>query len=163
MAAPRNQLTFLRNLLYGLKQTYGAPADVYQDSDETLDFTSGVRSVTTQKWKIRRAICLPTVTSAESLFPAAIKQIWKRDAAVEAGTKVILVDRRDLPDGLHVETHGWYVVIDHRRYEVLKVEEFELRAAYLVTLKELAGARVYEQVDALVTDVVQGGANVSGS
>lgn len=152
MAAPRNQLGFLRNLIYGLKQTYGAPADFYQESDETVDFTTGVRSVTTQKWKVRRAVCLPTVTSAESLFPVELKRIWKRDAAVEAGTKVILVDRKDLPAGLRVETHGWYVVIDRRRYEVLKVEEFELQAAYLVTLKEMAGVRVYEQVEVKVAD-----------
>lgn len=163
MRAPRNQTRYLKDLVYNLKMTFGTPADIYYESADTVDLTTGVRSVTKVKYQVRRAVCLPTVTSAESLFPSEIKRIWKRDAAVETGTRVILVDRRDLPAGRRVETHNWSVVIDHRRYEVLKVEEFETGVAYLLTLKELAGARAYEQVDVCVTDEVEGTDSASQS
>jgi hypothetical protein len=151
---PRNQLGFVRTLLYQLKQQYGAPADVYYESADSVDLTTGERTVTKQKYRIRRAVCLPTLTSAETLYPAAVKAIWKRDAAVEAGTKVVLVDRRDLPEGLTLGTHNWSLVIDRRRYEVTSVEEFESRTGYVLTLRELKGARAYEQVDAALRDDV---------
>ena len=155
---------FLRTLIYGLKQTYGSPADIYYETADPVDLTTGARNVTKLKWSIRRAVCLPTVTAAESLFPAAaVKAIWKRDGAVETGTKVVVVDRRDLPDGLRVETHNWSVVINRRRYEVLKLEEFEPQIGYLLTLKELAGARVYEQIEVTVSDEVEEEDNASGS
>jgi hypothetical protein len=162
MPGPHNQLGFLRLLLYQLKRQFGAPADIYYESADTVDVTTGVRNVTKQKWKVRKAICLPTVTSAQQLLPAAIIAIWRQGGSGEVGDKVIVIDRRDLPKGFRLETHNYSVVIHHRRYEVLKVEEYEFQAAYLVTLKELAGARVYAQVEVSVSDDIDTDGEVTG-
>jgi len=152
---PSNQLVFLRQTLYQLKHEYGSRADVYFEAEGELDTKTGNRNVTRQKWCVRRAICLPTMTSAASLFPFGLERLRKHDAAVQMGDKTVVIDRRDLPQDLRIETHNWSIVIDRRRYEVLTVEEWECRAAYQIVVKELKGARVYEQVEISVGDEVE--------
>jgi hypothetical protein len=155
MSRPGNQLGFFRLLLYQLKRQFGAKADLYWESADTVDLATGQRNVTKLKWCIQRAICLPTVTSAQQLLPAAIIAIWRQGGGGEVGDKQIIIDRRDLPKGFRLEIHNYSVVISRRRYEVLKVEEFEHEAAYLVTLKTLTGVRAYEQIEVTVRDCVE--------
>ena len=155
MSRPGNQLGFFRLLLYQLKRQFGAKADLYWESADTVDLATGQRNVTKLKWSVQRAICLPTVTSAQQLLPAAIIAVWRQGGGGEVGDKQLIIDRRDLPKGFRLETHNYSFVISRRRYEVLKVEEFEHDAAYLVTLKTLTGVRAYEQIAVTVRDCVE--------
>jgi hypothetical protein len=147
-----NQLSFLKKLLYGLKMAYGSPAALYFDGEDTLNLETGEKTVVRQKYSLRRAICLPTVESSESLLPGSLTSVWRWGGAVEWGDRAVAIDRRDLPRNLEIGTDNWSMVIDRQRYEVISVELFEDNAAYLLKLKALEGSITYEQIDIRMRD-----------
>lgn len=150
-----NRLTsFMRRIMYRLKRDYGSPLDIYYESADSVDLTTGKRNVTKQRWHLRRAVNLPTSIYRDSVFSAALKSQFQYGQSVELGDKTVLIDRKDLPCGVELGTENWYMIIANRRYEVKRVEEYDPGLAYFVVLKELKGAPLDRFVEVTVCDYI---------
>jgi hypothetical protein len=152
--------------MYRLKRDYGSPADIYFENGDTVDLTTGKRTVTKQKWHIQRAIPLPRSVDQKSVIAQALKEIFHRGGNVVVGDRQILIDRRDLPNRFVLGTENWYIIVDDKRYQVLCSEEYENQAAYIVTLKETVGAERAEAIELVIHDRIGldeiGSPNLSG-
>ncbi len=152
MIRPPNHLRFIRNILYRLKRDWGSLVDIYNESADTVDLMTGNRTVTKSKWTVRRGICLPSAIHRDSILASAMKNVFEYGGTLQLGDKTVLLDRRDLPKGFKLGTENWYMVIDSLRYEIVRVEEYENQAAYLVVLKHTTGTQVAQFVDMKVRD-----------
>jgi hypothetical protein len=69
-----------RRLIYHLKQSYGTEVDLYKENNEVLDALTGRVTVINTKYTIKKAIVLPSDTSASSPFlrqaNLSIQAIW---------------------------------------------------------------------------------------
>lgn len=151
--ATRAQLQHIRRHLYTLKRRWGSPVDIYFESNDTNDLTTGKRTVTTQKWSVKRGVPLPRKVSQNNLLSIALKELFARGSVTEMGDRQVLIDRTDLPSNFQLGTENWYFVIDGIRYQVLSHQDYEA-FAYIVTLKSTTGAPRYAQVEVKQIDRV---------
>lgn len=150
-----NQLkSLLRRIMYRLKRDYGSPVDIYYEASDSVDLTTGKRQIIKQKWCVKRGIPLPTAIHRDSVFSAALKSEFQYGQSVQLGDKTLLLDRSDLPKDFTLGTENWYMIIDNRRYEVCRVEEYDHRLAYFIVLKELKGAPKGRIIDLTIKDCV---------
>lgn len=148
-----NQLRpLLRRIMYRLKRDYGSPVFIYYEPEDNVNLSTGVRTVTKQRWFVKRGVSLPTEIHRDSVFSSALKPEFRYGQSVQLGDKTLLLDRADLPRDVELGTTNWYMVIDRRRYEVCRVSEYDHRLAYYVVLKELKGAPIDQIVEITVCD-----------
>jgi hypothetical protein len=69
----------------------------------------------------------------------------------DAGTRMFIVDTRDVPKDFEFTNDDW-IVYNNRRYDIKTIEEFEQRTAWTIVAKEVAGVRPEQVLFAHVTD-----------
>lgn len=159
-----NQLPFfLRRIMYRLKRDYGSPISIYHECSDTVDLETGIRTVKSRSWSLERAVCLPTSIHRNSIFSAALKPEFQYGQTVQLGDKTLLIDRTDLPQNLRLGTENWYIIIDYKRYEISRIDEYEGNTAYFVVLKELKGAAPNRTVEILVSEWVHTNSSTSAN
>lgn len=155
--------SFMRRVMYRLKRDYGSPVDIYHETSDGVDLTTGKRTVQKTKWHVRRGVPLPTAIHRDSVFSAALKSEFQYGQSVQLGDKTLLLDRGDLPKDFVLGTENWFMIIDNRRYEVSRVEEYEYRLAYFVVLKELKGAPLGRIIEIKVSDCIRPHAQIDAN
>jgi hypothetical protein len=137
---PENELRFIKEVIYDLKRDYGGPIDIYQNVVGETDFRTGEKTIEKRHWKIRRAIRLPRDIHRDAIFSATGNTLFAYGNVIELADRNIIIDWRDLPAGFNFKEENWYVVIEAGHYEIVKVIEFDNRAAIFIILKQLIGA-----------------------
>jgi hypothetical protein len=135
-----NSLSFIKNVIYDLKRDYGGPVDIYQNIVGQTNYKTGEQSITKNHWVVRRAIRLPRNIHRDSLFSATGNTLFAYGNVVELADRNIIIDWKDLPVGFNFKEENWYVIIDNMHYDLVKVMEFDNKAAIFVILKQLIGA-----------------------
>jgi hypothetical protein len=69
----------------------------------------------------------------------------------DAGTRMFIIDTRDMPDDYEFTMDDW-IVYNGRRYDLKTVEEFEQHTAWTIVGKEVKGVRPEQVFFAHVTD-----------
>jgi hypothetical protein len=137
---PENDLRFIKEVIYDLKRDYGGPIDIYQNVVGETDFKTGEKTITKRHWIVRRAIRLPRNIHRDAIYSATGNTLFAYGNVIELADRNIIIDWRDLPAGFNFKEENWYVVIEASHYEIVKVIEFDNRAAIFVILKQLIGA-----------------------
>lgn len=137
---PTNRQTFARDLLYRLKRDFGSPVEIYTQTAETADYATGRKTVSIQKWKIRKAVVLPKDNSNPSRLAAALASVFRTGGLVEECDVRVLVDRRDIK-GVEVGIENWWLLIEGVRYQMVKSEDYGLGVAYLLSANNDSGQR----------------------
>lgn len=135
-----NELRFVKEVIYDLSRDYGGPIDIYQNVVGETDFKTGEKTITKRKWTIRRAIRLPRNIHREATYSALGNSLFAYGAVIELADRNIIIRWQDLPVGFNFKEENWYVVIEASHYEIVKVIEFDNKAAIFVILKQLAGS-----------------------
>jgi hypothetical protein len=76
----------------------------------------------------------------DAIFSATGNTLFAYGNVIELADRNIIIDWRDLPAGFNFKEENWYVVIEAGHYEIVKVIEFDNRAAIFIILKQLIGA-----------------------
>lgn len=142
-----NDLIFIRDALYDLKRNYGSPIDLYQPSSGTSNVTTGKKNVKYTKYCIRKAVHVPAGFQTLAQYTAAyIKNVSKAFAVgayADQELRNVMIDGADIPRGVEILPE-WYVIIDHVKYEVWKVNKAENNLGYVLNLKRASGNRPEE-------------------
>lgn len=153
MAVNKRLNRLIRQSLYSLKREYGGgPFDIYSFSGASVNYQTGSKVVTKDVTRINRAIILPATLKRDLI--QTISMISANKQFVYGGThdarqRAVIIDRRDAPD-LTLNEDDW-CVFDGRKYEILKIQEFEFDTAWVLTIKELVG-EVPEQIHVCKAD-----------
>jgi hypothetical protein len=122
-----NDLIFIRDVIYGLKQEYGSEGYIVRQT-EVIDLSTGVKTPT----DVFR-VFVPKMV----LLPFS----WRKKFGVQSkggieyvGSQEILVDKSDLPAGITLET-GDFINAKGQRVDIGEVNNFEF--AFLLQSKSL--------------------------
>jgi len=139
----RGMNRFIRKTLYSLKRQYGGRVDVYKLNSTATDYETGAKTYDRTMTCVPRCIVLPVKIQREVV--QTISQISANKAFVyggtyDAGTRLFILDTRDLPDAYEIVNDDW-LVYDGRRYDIKSITEFEQHTAWVVAGKEVKGVR----------------------
>lgn len=142
-----NLIRFIKRNIRTLKKEYGGPITVYALGSTTTNLDTGVKTHTRTSQFINRAVVLPVTLSREvtqtiSLISANKKLV--QGGSYDVGKRRFIIDRSDVPKGWTIGNDDW-LVYDNRRYELIAVEEFEQKTAWLIVAKMVDGSAAVEQ------------------
>lgn len=151
-------LYFIRRTLYTLKKEYGFPLALYRRTVSDTDLATGKKTVVKVKYPVKRAILCSTPSVQRQfeyhLSYVAANRNFAYGALFDTQNISFLIDAQDLPRGF-VPTIDDFVIYNQKRYNVVKMELLDHRLAYFLTLKQLVGAEVNEQLDMRVISCLQ--------
>ena len=152
-----NKLRFIRSILYRLKRDYGSRADLYHQSSETIDLTTGKKSVVIDKLSVLRVILLPKTIKSDFAYDLsfiAANKNFTYGGVFSADTRQIIIDCRDIGSFTFDDRQNIYIIIDGRRFEISEVTELDYRAAYHLRIKETKGAQLSQVIEQQIIESV---------
>ena len=167
MTRPNDLDYVIRSMMYSFKQQYGAgPVSFYSFNGDTVNFTTGSRSVAKDVTVVDWVVVLPARVYSELI--STISKISADKQFVRGGTfdsrkRALLVDRRDAPN-LTLAIEDWFV-LDGKKYEIKHFDEVTT-AAYVVLGEHMVGD-VVENIhvlgaDNLIVPESESGATLNG-
>jgi len=142
---------FIEDSIYTLKRNFGQPVDLYIRGTATQDAETGDVTFTETKWKIKKA---PVLTADllrkfqyDLSFIAANKN-FTYGGFYDKTQRGIIVDARDLPTD-YAQSLDDSFIVDHRRYAIKNIEQFEQGRSFIFIVEELKGQRVNETFDTI--------------
>lgn len=137
----------IRNVIYQMKRQYGGDITLYKLVSAGTDRATGVKTETHTSVYISRAVVLPVNIRRELLQSISLISANKQlvmGGSFDAGLRVFIIDRRDAP-GYDLSNDDW-IVYDHKRYDIVSIDEFEQSTAWLITAKALQGVAPHEDL-----------------
>lgn len=137
----RNLTMQVRRALYSLKRDYGARIDIYKLVSSTTDPQTGDKVITKLMIPIQRAVVLPVSldrTAIQSIALISSNKEFVSGGSYDKGTRDIFVDRRDCPSLPELTADDW-VVFNEEKYQIKKVESFEINAGWIITASKING------------------------
>lgn len=134
-------LIFLKTQMYALKRQYGYPAAVYRTTAGTTNLETGEKSVTRVKYAIDQVIVLPSRADSIGFYAAPLLQSSRPFAYggfQDQDLKLMMIDGEDLPVDFRLEQSD-SIVYEHKKFEIVTLQEIEDQIGYLVTAKWLKG------------------------
>jgi hypothetical protein len=132
---------FIRRTLYSLKRQYGNAIDLYKLIDTETNYKTGVKTVSKSVVTIRKCIILPVKIAREvvqTITHISANKMFIYGGSYDAGTRMFIIDARDLPNNYEIVNDDW-LVYNNRRYEIKSIEEFEQHTAWVIVAKEVKG------------------------
>jgi hypothetical protein len=145
---------FIRRTLYSLKRQYGSRVDIYKLVGVNTDYETGVKTVVKTVEVVRKCIVLPVKIAREvskTISQISSNKMFVYGGTYDAGTRMFIVDTRDMPKDFEFTNDDW-IVYNSRRYDIKTIEEFEQRTAWTIVAKEVSGVRPEQVLFAHVTD-----------
>lgn len=124
-------MSFIANVIYGLKREYGKRIIVGKEST-TTDFNTGVVSGSPTELIIQKAIPLPYDLRQAFLKSAGIH----RTGYIEKGQSEVLIDRKDIPSAsLNLMRNASYIK-DHqnRKRKIVRIQDYD--ESFLVVVED---------------------------
>lgn len=140
MTRPYQLEQTIRQILYAFKTQYGAgPVSFYSFGGDTINLTTGVKSVAKDVTVVKRVVLLPARVFRDLV--STISKISADKQFVYGGTfdtrkRAIMVDRRDAPN-LVLKVDDWFVY-NGQKYEVKHFDEVT-DAAYVILGEHMVG------------------------
>jgi hypothetical protein len=136
-----------------LKRQYGdGPVSFYQNLGSDVDLKTGRKTVQRSVTVVDRVISLPATLSREvvrSISLISAEKSFVQGGFYDATQRTFILDRRDAP-GLVIREDDW-IVYRGKRYEIMRIKDFDLDAGYVITARHLGG-EVPEQIFLLSAD-----------
>jgi len=133
----------LRKILYNLKRQYGGRVDVYKLGSTDTNYETGIKTYTRTMICVPKCIVLPVKIQREvvqSISQISADKAFVYGGTYDAGTRMFIIDARDLPNDYEIVNDDW-LVYDGRRYDIKSITEFEQHAGWTVIGKEVKGVR----------------------
>jgi hypothetical protein len=132
-----NKLIHFNNTVYELSKSYGFKIDIYKIV-ETVDFQTGVRTIATTKYKVKKAVILPNQLYRDF---RPIDPNYQFGGPIDIEKRGVLVNKKYLPKGFTLQEND-YVVFNGDKYNVSDRHEMELADYIFFTIKKVHGESV---------------------
>lgn len=132
------QPRFIRNVLYSLKRKFGREIEYIFQISSTADSRTGKITVVKDSFNVRRAILLPSQLERAftyNLTFIASSKNFVYGALYDTTERRIILDEVDLPNQFVPEI-GQYIIFDAQRWDVRKVQEFQIGKGYFLIVKQ---------------------------
>jgi len=142
MSQSQRNTRFISRVLYRLKRRYGAKVSFHRDS-ETLTLKTGKKTASKQTWDFKHAIILPNSQSQQFVYDLAYiagNKNFTEGAIFDSGNRKLILDSKDL--GTYIPQQRDYFTYGNERWNVIKVQKFELNTGYVITGQEVKGSPV---------------------
>jgi len=146
----QNKLIYFSNVVYALSKDYGFKTDLYRPT-ETMDFETGLKTVTRVKYKIKKAIFFPNELFRDFNYARLIGQELQFGGILDASQRRVLINKKWLPKNFEIQVTD-YVIFNHKRYEIQRVGEMELADYWHLIIKEIKGILRNETFDRVIKD-----------
>lgn len=127
----------IRRTLYTLKRRWPTPIQLHSVIGEpTTNYDEGTTDVITTTTKVRKAIELPRTELRKFVYDLAYIASSKNftyGALFDQSTRIVLIDRKDLPRKYVIDIDQ-QVTVDEERYQVNTTTELPYETAYIVGL-----------------------------
>ena len=134
----------LRRTLYTLKRRWPTPIQLHTVGDPVTDYDKGTTESTVTTKRIRKAIELPRNELRKFVYDLsyiATAKNFTYGALFDQATRIVLIDRIDLPKGYVIDIDQ-EATIDGERYQVNTTSELPFGTAYIVGLiRSTSGGR----------------------
>ena len=139
-----NKLKFFRNVIYKLSRNYGFRMALYHTT-ETIDYQTGIKTVTRVKYPIRKALALPNQSLRDYGYVVGLDENNKLQfgGLLDTKERIVLIPFRELPKGFQIQSTD-YIVFRNQRYNLIKWEELEIADYWLTTVKKTQGEPTYQ-------------------
>lgn len=149
-----NLIRFIHTAIRMMKREYGGSITVYRLVDTTTNFDTGVKSHTHNSTYIPRAVVLPSkmlreVTQTISLISSNKKIV--QGGSYDTGLRWFIIDRSDVASTFTLDKDDW-IVYDSARYDIIEIDEFEYRTAWMIKAKRIDGEAPVRQDHYLKTN-----------
>jgi len=135
----RNNLNYIKRVLYKLRQDFGKPATLIQIGDITVDYKTGLQTSSNVSYELTRIVRLPRNTTSFARIGMALG-IFNRGGESDRTTADYIIDAAILPQDVIPDIRQNYLIIEGKRYNIIKVAELDNRLGYLVTTEAIEGA-----------------------
>ena len=127
----------LSRTLYSLKRRWPTAIQIHCIiGDPVTDYDSGITTVNSQTFKVRRGIELPRNSVRKFVYDLAYiasNNNFTYGALFDQATKVVIIDRKDLPKTFEV-TIDMTATVEGERYQFNTVSELPYRTGYAIGL-----------------------------
>ena len=113
-----------QHTIYALKRTYGVKARYFRIMSTTLNLDTGTQTTVTSTTNIRKAIFLPTNIERRILS--------KSTYYFDPNKRLVVIDRRDVDFEIR---NGDYLIYNQHKYNIIEVNDYELKAAFLLIVQ----------------------------
>lgn len=151
MSSNRGMNRFMRRVLYSLKRLYGGRIDLYKLGSVATDYKTGIKTVIRTMTTIQRSIVLP-VKIWRTIGPNTTAE-FNYGGSYDLGTRIFVIDARDLPTDYVIEKDDW-LVYNGQRYGLKNITELEQHTGWELLgqvvvgcqLEQIFAARVEQQL-----------------
>ncbi len=139
---------FIQKTLYKLRNDYGINNIGWYHIEETVrDYETGNLAPNITKYNIQRAVSLPAVDvrrfSYALSFMGATGPNFAYGGYFDANDRILIIRVKDL-----ISSFTWgdsdYIIIKHKRYELKRVQLFDVDQCMMVHIREVKGGSVIE-------------------
>lgn len=136
----RNLNYRMRSSLYELKKLYGGRITIHQRGVSTADPRTGLKTVSSTQFRIRRAIILPAEIARQEV--RGISLISANKGLVQGGwyddnQHVFIVETRDAK-GLALTPDDW-IIFENLKYQIVEFRHFVFDSCWVITANALLG------------------------
>jgi len=125
-------LNFIKDVIYGLKRDMGQT--IYAGINTvTTNVATGARTNVQTRLAIPNAIWLPLNLRRQFLQQVGIHKV----AALEAGNREVLIDKKDIPSSLTLKNQTGYLEINGKKTDIVAIEDYT--HALIVVVKQIDG------------------------
>jgi hypothetical protein len=135
----RNQLNFIKRVLYRLRQDYGRTISLVEVTGITTDYKTGEQTQTTMTYTINKVVKLTKKMSSFIRVGLALG-IFNRGGSVDKTIMDFLFDAKVLPVGIEPNMREQYIICDSQRFNIISVARLEGDLGYLVSTEAIEGA-----------------------
>ncbi len=154
----KNKLIYFGNVIYALSKDYGFKCNLYRPS-ETIDIKTGRKIIIRTRYSIKKGIFLPSQLYRDFNYSRLFGNDNQFGGLFDATQRAILINKKYLPKGFKIEVTD-YIVMDHIRYEMVKIDEMELANYWYLITKKVTGIPTGEVYLKKVKDLVEIGEEI---
>ena len=133
----QNNLREIRKVIYHLKMRYGLTLEYFDPTGQTHDPKTGAITRQFTQITINRAVILPTDLSRSFIYDLAYiasNKNFTEGGFFDKNLKKIIIDKEDFPQDFLPDVNH-HMEFDGGRYEILSIQIFEDRRAYLFNVE----------------------------
>lgn len=160
---PDNDLRFIRQAMYRLKQRYGSPCDYYKWLSETVNPDTGVIARSVEKYMLRKAIMLPSKTDRSfsyDLSYVAANKNFTYGGDYDKNSRFFLLDADDIAARFVLKAND-YLIFKHKNYQIKSFELFDPSQAVFIHATHIEGTLPFETHTVDVVADIQGDESAS--
>jgi hypothetical protein len=146
----------MKDILYRMKQNYGAPATYIKILNDSTDSVTGQRTVQRDILFLKKVVELPEDVVRKYWYDIAFIKAntnFTYGAEVDIISKQVIIDVKDLKG--HVIEQRDFIIINHERFHIEKIYLLEQNVGYLLSLKAAKGVSPYDVISLKVEQSLQ--------